>query len=267
MMKRKEVQEVETKYSIGTIQKMTKMTARTLHYYDEIGLLKAKRTAAGHRYYTKQDLITLQRIVSLKFLGYPLETIQQLLEKETWDTAEYFTFQREEMIKKRNQLNDSIRLLEHAQKLIEQQGELDPDLFFLLINSVQMEEEHKKWLKSFVPEQIVEDLYGISEEEQRELEEQFISFVLRLKEMNLDDPEDDALQQCIEDMMNFAKSVIGNELINYFSTMEDVQFDEADEWLFPTFLFTAEEEKKLAAAMEVFFENKGGDFFGKRDEA
>lgn len=255
---------MEKHYSIGTFSKMTNVTPRTLHYYDEIGLLVAKRTEAGHRYYTKDDLITLQRIVSLKFLGYSLETIQELLTKEKWDTAEYFTFQRKEMIKKRDQLNHSIRLLEHAQNLIEEKGELDPDIFFLLINSVQMEEEHKKWLKEYVPEHLVDQLYEMSEEQQHELEKQFLEIVDRLKSMNLDDPTSEELQQCIDEFFSITKDVINQDLIEFLATMDDVEFTDQDEWLFPAYLFTPEEEEKLGKAVEYYLKN-AGDLYGKKN--
>ena len=251
---------MEKHYSIGTFSKMTNVTPRTLHYYDEIGLLRAKRTEAGHRYYTKDDLITLQRIVSLKFLGYSLETIQELIAKEKWDTAEYFTFQRKEMIKKRDQLNHSIRLLEHAQKLIEEKGELDPDIFFLLINSVQMEEEHKKWLKTYIPSHMVDKLYEIPEEVQLELEKQFIEIVNRLKEINLDDPEDEELQQCIGEFFAITENVISDDLIKFFANMEDIEFSDKEEWLFPSYLFTPEEEEKLGKAIEIYLKNEGENF-------
>lgn len=239
---------------------MTSITPRTLHYYDEIGLLKAKRTEAGHRYYTKDDLITLQQIVSLKFLGYSLHTIKELLAKERWDTTEYFSFQHKEMIKKRKQLNHAIRMLEHAQQLIDEQGELDPDIFFLLINSVQMEDEHKKWLKEYVPEQLVEQIYDISEEEQGKIEKQFIAFMNRLKALSLDDPEDEALQQCIHELITFSKEVISEELFEHLTHTETIELSDEDEWLFPAYFFTSEEEEKLAKAVEIYFEKKGESF-------
>lgn len=255
---------MEKRYPIGTFAKMTNITPRTLHYYDEIGLLQAKRTEAGHRYYTKEDLITLQRIVSLKFLGYSLETIKELLAKETWNTAEYFTFQHQEMLKKKRQLEHAIRLLEHAQNLINERGELDPDVFFLLINSVQMEEEHKKWLKTFVPEHLVEQLYAISDEKQREIEQKFITLVNQLKETNLDDPENEQVQQRIAELFHFTRQVIGDELLNHFTNLDPIELSDEEEWLFPALLFTPEEEKKLAKAIDIYLQ-KEGDTFGKED--
>ena len=48
------------------------LTVRTLHHYDEIGLLAPSwRTGAGHRQYTADDVARLQMIVSLRQLGLP----------------------------------------------------------------------------------------------------------------------------------------------------------------------------------------------------
>lgn len=250
-------------YSIGEFSKMTNITPRTLHYYDEIGLLRAKRTKAGHRYYTKNDLITLQRIVSLKFLGYSLEQIQELLQKEKWDTAEYFSFQRKEMIKKRDQLNRAIRLLEHAQKIIEEKGELDPEIFFLLINSVQMEEEHKKWLKNHFPADIIDKIYDKTEEEQQEIEEKFIKLADRLKTLNLDNPKDEKLQQWIKEFFALAKEAVGEEFLSLMNNFEPIE-EELDEWLFPPYLLTPEIEEKLGKAIEIYLQ-KAGDPYGKQN--
>lgn len=61
-------------FAIGEISAKSGISIRTLHYYDEIGLLKPeKHPISGHRIYKNQDIITLQKITSLKFLGYSLE--------------------------------------------------------------------------------------------------------------------------------------------------------------------------------------------------
>lgn len=56
---------------------------RTLHYYDEIGLLSpSHRTEAGYRVYGENDIIRLQQIVSLRQIGFSLEQIRDCLEQE-----------------------------------------------------------------------------------------------------------------------------------------------------------------------------------------
>ena len=55
---------------------------RTLHYYDEVGLLwPSQRTAAGHRFYTAGDIVRLQQIKSLRQLGFALEEIRACLSR------------------------------------------------------------------------------------------------------------------------------------------------------------------------------------------
>ncbi|KFN01701.1 MerR family transcriptional regulator [Bacillus clarus] len=63
-------------YSIGEISKRTGTSIRTLHYYDEMGLPKSeKNVSSGHRIYKGQNILTLQKIASLKVLGYNLDEI------------------------------------------------------------------------------------------------------------------------------------------------------------------------------------------------
>ncbi|MBB6282526.1 DNA-binding transcriptional MerR regulator [Geobacillus subterraneus] len=72
-----------TYYSIGEFAKKTGTTVRTLRYYDEIGLLSPqKHPHSGRRMYTDEDVLTLQKIVSLKFLGYSLGQIYAIHQME-----------------------------------------------------------------------------------------------------------------------------------------------------------------------------------------
>lgn len=54
-------------------------------------------------------------------------------------------------------------------------------------------------MKEYVPEHLVDQLYEMSEEQQHQLEKQFLEIVDRLKSMNLDDPTSEELQQCIDE--------------------------------------------------------------------
>lgn len=127
-----------------------------------------------------------------------------------------------------------------------------------------MEEEHKKWLKEYVPEHLVDQLYEMSEEQQHQLEKQFLEIVDRLKSMNLDDPTSEELQQCIDEFFSITKDVINQDLIEFLATMDDVEFTDQDEWLFPAYLFTPEEEEKLGKAVEYYLKN-AGDLYGKKN--
>lgn len=65
---------------VGVLAKRTGVSVRTLHYYDEIGLLSPSgHTEVGHRLYTGSDIIRLQQIKSLQQLGFSLEEIRSCL--------------------------------------------------------------------------------------------------------------------------------------------------------------------------------------------
>jgi MerR family transcriptional regulator, thiopeptide resistance regulator len=70
----------KTSWTVGELAKRTGVSVRTLHYYDEIGLLTPSgRTRVGYRLYAARDLARLQNILSLRDLGVPLEEIARRL--------------------------------------------------------------------------------------------------------------------------------------------------------------------------------------------
>jgi MerR family transcriptional regulator, thiopeptide resistance regulator len=70
-------------WRIGELARETGLTVRTLHHYDQLGLLSPlSRTQGGHRCYTSGDVRRLHRIVALRSLGISLEEIGTLLDGE-----------------------------------------------------------------------------------------------------------------------------------------------------------------------------------------
>ncbi|MDB7987651.1 methyltransferase domain-containing protein [Faecalicoccus pleomorphus] len=71
------------KYSTGQFAKLANVTERTIRYYDKIGLLKPSFVMEnGYRRYTQSDLLKLQKILSLKHMGFSLEEIYPMVSKE-----------------------------------------------------------------------------------------------------------------------------------------------------------------------------------------
>ncbi len=67
-------------WKVGELARRTGLTVRTLHHYDEIGLLSpSRRSPAGYRLYGEDDVARLQRIVSLRQLGFTLEQVAENL--------------------------------------------------------------------------------------------------------------------------------------------------------------------------------------------
>ena len=68
-------------YTVGRVAEIAGVTVRTLHHYDEIGLLSpGDRSSAGHRRYEEADLERLQQILLYRELGFTLEEIAAILD-------------------------------------------------------------------------------------------------------------------------------------------------------------------------------------------
>jgi len=94
------------------------VTVRTLHHYDRIGLLRPSGyTSAGYRLYRKSDLVRLQQIVTLKFIGLSLKQIKDLLHRNSFDLATALSQQQEILVDKRRHLDRAIKAIEKARQV------------------------------------------------------------------------------------------------------------------------------------------------------
>lgn len=70
----------ETSRTVGSVARLSGVTVRTLHHYDQIGLLRPSgRSEAGYRRYADADLARLERILYYRELGFDLDRIRQLM--------------------------------------------------------------------------------------------------------------------------------------------------------------------------------------------
>jgi len=74
--------------TVKRLSKLAGVSVRTLHFYDEIGLLRPGRVGAnGYRYYGQPALLRLQQILFYKELGLSLEEIAEVLDQPEFDVA------------------------------------------------------------------------------------------------------------------------------------------------------------------------------------
>lgn len=82
-------------YRIGQVAALTGVSVRALHHYDRIGLLQpSSRSENGHRRYGELDLLRLQQILTLRYLGFPLRQIGTLLDRPDFDLVASLRIQR-----------------------------------------------------------------------------------------------------------------------------------------------------------------------------
>ena len=75
-------------YTVSQVAGLSGVSVRTLHFYDELGLLKpACVGASGYRYYEEPQLLTLQQILFYRELGLPLKEIKCILARADFEKA------------------------------------------------------------------------------------------------------------------------------------------------------------------------------------
>src|SRR5215204_7455361 len=83
-------------YRVGEVAALTRVSVRTLHHYDRIGLLRpALHSAGGYRMYGESELLRLQQILTLRYLGFPLKRIGDLLDRDDFNLVDSLRVQRQ----------------------------------------------------------------------------------------------------------------------------------------------------------------------------
>lgn len=103
-----------TTWTVGQVADLFGVSVRTLHHYDEIGLLSAsERSPAGYRLYTELDLTRLQQIVVYRRLEMPLDAIATLLDSGQ-DAADHLRRQREAVMTRLGELHELVTAIDRA---------------------------------------------------------------------------------------------------------------------------------------------------------
>ncbi|MCP6651937.1 MerR family transcriptional regulator, partial [Klebsiella pneumoniae] len=89
---------------VSELSELTGLSKRTLRYYDDIGLFKARRIEENdYRVYQSEDLDTLSIIMLLRQLDFPLSKIQQVLAQNT-NTQQLLAEQKRQLLEKQQEI-------------------------------------------------------------------------------------------------------------------------------------------------------------------
>ena len=104
-------------YTVKKLSELSGVTVRTLHFYEEEGLLKpAYYGSNGYRYYEEKELLQLQQILFFKELGFSLKKIQKVLGRGDFDQLAALYSHRKALSQEREKIG---QLLETIDKTIE----------------------------------------------------------------------------------------------------------------------------------------------------
>nr|WP_082685694.1 MerR family transcriptional regulator [Ferroacidibacillus organovorans] len=137
------------RWKVGDLAKVTGITVRALHHYDQIGLLVTSlHSDAGHRLYSGKDIARLQQIISLKQLGFSLDEIGELLGNPSFRPDKAIRMQLERLVQQIRIQEDLRSRLEHLYEQVQAQRELTGEEWIKIIEVMKMTEKY------FTPEQM-----------------------------------------------------------------------------------------------------------------
>ncbi len=151
-------------YRVKKFSQLTSTTIKTLRHYDEIGLLKpAKKTISGYKLYSDNDILHLQQILILKFLGYPLTEIKNILSSKTDDITHSLKTQAKLLTKKSATAKDAAWLIDQIVAQKEQNHTLNWKMIFKIMELLQLDKNNSAvWQKQYYTESEYNELAQIS---------------------------------------------------------------------------------------------------------
>lgn len=186
--------------SISEMAKLSGVSVRTLHYYDEIGLLKPSEVMSdtGYRYYDENTLVQLQQILFYRELDFPLKEIEKMMEAPNFNNEDALIKQREMLYLKRKRLDKLIQLLDAELK-----G--DTNMSFKEFDTTEIDEARSRYAKEVESRWGNTDAYiqnqkktnGYSKEDWKQVSDGMDELLKKFAALIGKNPEDDEVQELV----------------------------------------------------------------------
>lgn len=186
--------------TVGEAAQRAGVSVRTLHHYDEIGLLRPKSVSeAGYRLYGEEEMKRLERILFFRELEFPLEEIRAIMAHPAYDEREAIAKQLALMEKKRERLDALIARLRSAAK-----GDSSPRFLTFdkeEINRMKNEyakEVRERWGNTKAYAQSEEKHAAYGEKEYASMQEEMDALMAQFAAVRALDPADAQVQALVE---------------------------------------------------------------------
>lgn len=201
---------------------------RTLHHYDEIGLLIPEGiTESGYRVYSEENLEDLQQILFFKELGFSLNKIKEIINSPSFDRQEALEVQHKMLLDKRSQLDRMISTIEktiqHSKGEIEMTNKEKFEGFDFSHNPYE-KEARKLWGNKAVDESNSK-IAKMSELERKEFVDRFNAIYKNLATMRHLPADSAEVQAAIKEWYLFLNE-IGNYSLEAFKSLGQMYVDD-----------------------------------------
>jgi MerR family transcriptional regulator, thiopeptide resistance regulator len=134
------------RYTVKQLAKLSGVSIRALHYYDEIGLLKPAEVGAnGYRYYGRAELLRLQQILLHRELGLPLDSIAALLDSTDRNRIERLQQYREQLVKRVACHNELIATVDRTIASLKGESTMDESHLYKGFSPAK-QAEYEEWI-------------------------------------------------------------------------------------------------------------------------
>jgi len=139
-------------FTVKQLSSLAGITPRTLHYYDEIGLLKPSQVGDnGYRYYGEESLLHLQQILLYRELGLPLESIKKIMGRRDFDVLSALERHKEELSRRMAQMERLMNTVDDTIDYLKGNKEMSKKQFFEGFSDEEQAEYEKEAEQMYDP--------------------------------------------------------------------------------------------------------------------
>lgn len=195
------------------VSQLTGISVRTLHHYDDIGLLRpGRRTQNGYRDYSEEDLDRLQQILFFRACGFSLAQVRAMLGDPSFDRMQAFLLQKKVLQREKERLEAMLATLEKT--IRSTKGELTmttEEKFngFDFSKNPYEKEARRLWGDEAV-EKSSARIQALPEAGKKAVAEQMDNLFRELAALRGKDPAGEAAQQAMEKMFRYFNDNFGN---------------------------------------------------------
>ncbi|WP_088102092.1 MerR family transcriptional regulator [Halalkalibacter urbisdiaboli] len=205
------------------------ISVRTLHYYDEIGLLSPDGTTeAGYRLYSTENVEMLQQILFFRELGFPLKEIRDIISKPSFDRQAALVQHRTTLIEKQRKLETLIhtidKTLQHMKGEIEMTNQEKFAGFDFSVNPYE-QEARERWGDKPVNDTNAR-LASLTENEQNTLTQQCEAIYTKLASIRNGSPYSPKAQATIKEWFKLLNRHFGNYSLDAFKGLGKLYVDD-----------------------------------------
>lgn len=186
------------------------ISVRTLHHYDEIGLLTPEETTeSGYRLYSDENLEMLQQILFFKELDFPLKKIKEIISSPSFDRQEALELHQKMLREKRCRLDQMIatidKTIQHMKGEIQMSNKEKFEGFDFSHNPYE-QEARERWGDEVVDNANAK-LGKMSKDEQKAFSQAMESIYKKLASLRNTSPESEESQEAIKEWYDFLNSM------------------------------------------------------------